>query len=99
MLAGPDGDKGVTEVRLGPARPPRGGLHGTGWGQQGQESGTAGSALRLSCPEMFFSPQIILCCKSFRQADILWRVHIGTDNISHGNEPCGKGEIYDFGNC
>lgn len=47
--------------------------------------------------------QIIPCCKSFRQADILWKVRIDSDNISCGKSPLEKGKknnkLIAFGKC
>lgn len=81
-----------------------------GWDEESNakrapREGTAGSALQSSCSKLLLSPpppspfQIIPCCKSFRQADILWKVRIDSDNISCGKSPLEKGKKKQQTNC
>lgn len=61
-----------------------------------QESTKGGDCRQCSPVELlqtaFFPPQIIPCGKSFRQGDILWKVHVDSDNISCGKSPLEKGK-------
>lgn len=63
-----------------------------GWDEESNQESTKGGDCRQCSPVELLQtasppphpppPQIIPCGKSFRQGDILWKVHIDSDNIS-----------------